>query len=343
LTTTRPAPSSVWGIHDIRGGNDTGPSGCGYFRIVLPFDQLRAHGWDARYAAGRMPTDVDKAKVVVGERLMFPEVLGEWRRLRQHHRLVYEIDDDIWSIDPVNLQAYQSFRVHSIQDAVATCAAMSDLVTVTTEPLAEVMRKRTGQTNIAIIPNFIEERLLTMERPRRLQVTIGWAGGSSHGKDLMTIAHAVRSVLDTERNARLHIVGCDFRPTFGIQKYMARFTEWEPEPGDFYKHLDFDIGLAPLEPSIFGLSKSHLKALEYAALGIPVIASDFAPYQGFVIDGVTGFLCRTQKQWRQRLRELVNDSDLRESMGAKARELAAGHTIEGNWHRWAEAYGGLLR
>lgn len=331
----------VWGIHDTRSASDTGPSGCGFFRIVLPFDQLRANGWDAQYAAGRMPPEGAHSKLIVGERLMFPDVLGEWRRLRLRHRLVYEIDDDIWNVDPVNLQAWRAFRVHSIQDAVETCAMMSDLVTVTTEPLAEVIRKRSGQQNVRVIPNFIEARLLTMERPRRDHVTIGWAGGSSHGKDLAMIAKAVRAVLDADKSLRLHIIGCDFRPTFGILNF-ARFTPWEKEPGDFYKHVDFDIGLAPIEPSVFNASKSALKAMEYAALGIPVIASDFLPYQGFVVDGVTGFLCRTQKQWRARIRELAHDAELREKMGQAARELAAQHTIETNWQKWACAYEEVL-
>lgn len=334
-------PGKVWGIHDIRSDTDHGPSGCGYYRIVLPFDQLRANGWDARYAAGRIPPEHEQAKIIVGERLMFPEVLGEWRRLGLNHRTVYEIDDDIWNIDPVNLQAYRAFSQHSIQDAVATCALMSDMVTVTTEPLAEVMRKRSGQANVKVIPNYIPARLLELERPRRDQLTIGWQGGSSHGKDLNMIAHAVRSVLDRDRSLRLHLVGCDFRATFGVLNF-ARYTLWENEPSLFYKALDFDIGLAPIESSAFNVCKSNLKCLEYAALGIPVVASDFLPYQGFVIDGVTGFLVRTQKQWRNAIRELVSDADLRESMGLKARELAAQHTIEGNWQKWAAAYEELL-
>jgi glycosyltransferase involved in cell wall biosynthesis len=92
----------------------------------------------------------------------------------------------------------------------------------------------------------------------------------------------------------------------------------------------------------FNQGKSAIKALEMAARGIPVIASNFGPYPEFIVDGVTGFLVKTAKQWRDRIRELVADEDLRRSMGEKARELAAGHTIEGNWHRWADAYRSLL-
>jgi glycosyltransferase involved in cell wall biosynthesis len=93
---------------------------------------------------------------------------------------------------------------------------------------------------------------------------------------------------------------------------------------------------------VFNSSKSFVKAAELGALGIPVIASDVPAYREYVIDGVTGFLVSTQKQWRARLRELAADEALRESMGAKAKELAAQHTVEGNWRRWADAYTPLL-
>jgi glycosyltransferase involved in cell wall biosynthesis len=333
--------SSVWGIHDTRTGSVTEPSGCGYYRIVLPFDQLKAHGWDARYGAGTPPQEAFTAKIIAGERLMYPEVLGQWRRLRLRHRLVYEIDDDVWTIDPTNTQAYRAFSRFSILDAVETSIATSDMITVTTERLAEVIRERTGHSRIRIVPNCIPAKLLEVERTRRQHVTVGWAGGSSHGRDLTMIAHPVRQVIDKDRRLRLHLVGQDFRRTFGVLSF-ARYTPWRDDTDEYYRSLDFDIGLAPIEPSTFNAAKSHIKCLEYAALGIPVVASDFLPYQGFVVDGVTGFLCRTPKQWRERIRELANDSDLRESMGAKARELAAQHTIEGNWHRWAAVYKELL-
>jgi glycosyltransferase involved in cell wall biosynthesis len=328
---------SVWGIHDTRNSEDRGPSGCGYYRIVLPFDQLKANGWDARYAPGAPPPEAASVKIIVGERLMFPEVLGLWRRNRARHRLVYEIDDDVWNVEPVNTLAYRAFSVHSILDAVETCITISDVITVTTEHIAEVIRQRTSHSQVRVIPNYIPQRLLAIERTRREHVIVGWAGGASHGADLAMIARPVRQVIDASKRLRLHLVGEDFRPTFGVLSF-ARFTPWVQDSSKFYQNLDFDIALAPLEPSTFNLSKSAIKCLEYAAMGIPVIASDYLPYQGFVIDGVTGFLCRTEKQWRARLRELANDSELRESMGAKARELAGQHTIEGNWEKWAAVY-----
>lgn len=308
--------------------------------MLLPLEQLKANGWKAGWAAFDPPATISEYKLVVGERLDRPHVLGTWRRLRQYHKLAYELDDDVWSVEVTNHVAYRVYSRYDVQDAVEAACHVADLVTVSTEPLAEVLRRQTGHPNVKVIGNYVPEFVLGLERRRPEHVTIGWTGGASHTMDTALIARAVRRVMNTDPSLRLHIIGTDFRPTFGHAH--ARLTHWEPDPRDYYKNLDFDIGLAPIASSTFNESKSFLKALEYAAMGIPVIASDFGPYPEFVVHGVTGFLAKREKDWRDYIRELAADSDLRESMGRKARELAAQYTIEGNWWRWAQAYRSVL-
>lgn len=329
----------VWGIHDSQGENPL-PSGCGYYRVTLPLDALKAQGWDVGYRAGTPPPEAENAKVIIGQRLDRPEVMGHWRRLAMRSKLVYELDDDVFSIEPINWLAYRVYSRDDVQDAVAHCAEVADVVTVSTEALAERMRQFSD--NVVVLPNFIPSYMLKIERPRYPKLTVGWTGGASHGYDVKVCASAVRKVLDTDaKDATLHLQGSDFRGSFGHS--AARFTNWAARPADYYYMLDFDVGLAPLVNSEFNRSKSYIKALEYSALGIPVIASDVEPYSGFVIDGVTGFLVRKEKEWRDRLRLLLSDHQLREEMGHKAREHAADFTMEANAHRWAEVYAGLAR
>jgi glycosyltransferase involved in cell wall biosynthesis len=243
-------------------------------------------------------------------------------------------------VDQTNHVAYQVYSRYHVLDAVEIACQVADLVTVSTQPLAEVIRKQTGHPNVKVIGNYIPEFVLGLERHQPEHVTIGWTGGASHTLDVAMIARAVRRCMNTDKTLRLHVIGTDFRPTFGHTH--ARLTHWEADPRDYYKHLDFDIGLAPITSSTFNESKSFLKALEYAAMGIPVIASDFGPYPEFVQHGVTGFLAKRDKDWRDYIRELAADRELRETMGKKARELAAQYTIEGNWQKWASAYEEVL-
>lgn len=335
---------SIWGVHDHDPATGQA-SGCGWYRIILPLRGLAEHGWKTGAAAGQPPPDADPYRLLIAQRLDKPGVLPAWRRLRLRHRLVYEIDDDVWSISKSNWAAYCTYNQGSVLDTMVHAAQIADMITVTTGPLAEVIAARTGHRNIKILPNAVPDEVLTLSRSRspRSTVTIGWAGGSSHAMDTAMVAVPVHEFLERHHPAaELHIIGTDFRRTFGWPH--ARYTPWIPsdESLAYYRAIDFDIALCPLTGTEFDQSKSAIKAVEAMALGIPVLASDVAPYREVIDDGVNGYLIRKRGDWGRRLRELTCDSQAREEMGARAREAARAHTITARWEQWADALGELL-
>jgi glycosyltransferase involved in cell wall biosynthesis len=319
----------IFGFHD--------DSGCGWYRIKLPLGELASNGNEVKLELGGTGEAARGYEVVIGQRMDKYDALPIWRRLKASARLVYEIDDDVFNVDPVNWMAHRVYSQPVPQDTVIHAAQVADLVTVTTEPLAEVMRAH--NPNVVVLPNHIPASLLELQRLRRDRLVVGWAGGASHGLDLAMIAPQVRRFLDRERRAELHLIGTDYGPTF---RRPARFTQWDSDVHGYYANIDFDVGLAPLTDTLFNSSKSAIKALEYAALGIPVIASDVPAYRDFVVDGVTGYLVRHEHEWFKRLRDLANDEAMRTEMGAKAREHAASYTIEEGWRLWETTYSALL-
>lgn len=318
-------------------------SGCGYYRITMPLQEMARHGHDVKLMLGESVKAQDAAQwpLIVGQRVDKYDALPAWRRFRAASKLVYEIDDDIFSIEPVNWQAYGIYARQITQDAVAHCMETADLVTVTTEPLAQVMRQYNG--NVVVLPNHVPGWVRDIDRPRRERPVAGWQGGASHGRDIQVIAAPLRRFLDRFGTWDAHLLGTDYRPT--IRHGRCRFTPWvniAQDPRAYYSAIDFDIGLAPLHPTVFARSKSAIKCLEYAALGIPVIASDCEPYADFVLHGVTGFLVKRDHEWLKYLSELASDDGLRAEMGAKAREHAAGWVIEDGWKLWEQVYEGVL-
>lgn len=312
-------------------------SGCGEYRIKIPLGELAKRGHDVQLELGGTGEAAAGWQIVVGQRMDKHDALPIWRRLGLTSKLVYEIDDDVFCVDPVNWMAHRVYSKPVPQDSVIHAAQVADLVTVTTEPLADVMRAH--NPNVVVIPNFVPDELLELQRPRRGRLVVGWAGGASHGADMSMIAGQVRRFLDRHPTAEMHLIGTDYTRTI---RRPCRFTQWSGDLFAYYRNIDFDIGLAPLTGTPFDRSKSNIKALELSALGIPVLASDVEPYRDFVIDGVTGYLIRREHEWFKRLRELANDPDMREEMGVKARAHAANWTISAGWKRWATAYEELL-
>jgi glycosyltransferase involved in cell wall biosynthesis len=345
------ADRSIWGVHDFQ--LDPAKStrtelrgtytGCGWYRIVSPLNALAEHGWRVGYRHGTPPAEAEDYRIVMAQRTDRTEAMPHWRRMRLTHRLVYDTDDNPFDTNE-SARDHQFYSQASTQETITHAVEVADILTVSTEPLAEVFRARTSQANIHVLPNYMPEEILGFTRLRHhRRLVVGWCGGNNHVADIAMVTGQVAGFLDSNPHAELHLRGTDFSRAFGRPK-QTRFYPWiDIGPNlDYYRALDFDIALAPLTGTKFDASKSNIKALEPMCLGIPVIASDAEPYRGLVIDGVNGYLVRKSSDWGRRLRELAADPQAREEMGAKARETARAWTIEGNWHKWSGLFEGLL-
>lgn len=311
--------------------------GSGYYRFYLPYKHLARgsthHILLPEPGTKFTPSDeqVEHLDVIAGQRIMGPDGIMLWERWKDRVKLVYETDDDM--LRPDTSSGLAHLHNDSIKASFRRCITLSDMVTVSTEPLAELLRPI--NPNVRILPNFVHGDLLHVERRRPARLTVGWAGGMSHLADWMEAADPLARVLDAHPHVDMHFCGQDYAP---LLRRVCRYTPWQIDVWDYWRGIDFDIGLAPLADTPFNTCKSHIKALEYMALGIPVIASDRPAYNGLVVDGVTGFLVRSEDEWKARLTDLINDEAMRDEMGANGREVAASWTIQQGWKLWRDAY-----
>jgi glycosyltransferase involved in cell wall biosynthesis len=323
-----------------------------FYRFELPLRQLEQHGHEVTFRSvnddvGATVTQSDMAghDVIIGQRLNVHSGMEAWRRSRgPFSRLVYDADDDVFSVNPDNWSAYQLYDKPEIQDAVYHLTQVSDLVTVTTEHLAGVMREHTGNESTMVLPNCIPAFVLDMARQERARPAVGYQGGANHGTDVAVIAASVRRFLKRFPDWDLRLGGTDFRPTFKVGE-RAKYSRWVPvydDPPGYYATLDFDIGLAPLAMRPFDFSKSNVKVLEYAARGIPAIATDCEVYRSFIKHGENGFLVKAEHEWLKYMSVLAGDDDLRLRMGEAARADARSWLIEDHWVKWEQAYQGLF-
>jgi hypothetical protein len=99
-----------------------------------------------------------------------------------------------------------------------------------------------------------------------------------------------------------------------------------------------DVGIVPLADSVFNQAKSALKGLEYAAIGLPYVASPTLPYQMAHKEGLNGFLARKPAEWVAYLSKLLGNAEFRVQTGMRNKEMMSTLTIEAQVGRWISAW-----
>jgi glycosyltransferase involved in cell wall biosynthesis len=131
--------------------------------------------------------------------------------------------------------------------------------------------------------------------------------------------------------AGLENVLCDLARRYGVKLRVVSSVDYqsssipvenrrwglETEVDDL---CTFDIGIMPLADDPWTRGKSAYKAVQYMAVGIPVVGSPVGAASEVIGDGVSGYLASTPEQWRERLAKLIENPELRRRQGLAGRQ-----------------------
>jgi glycosyltransferase involved in cell wall biosynthesis len=319
--------------------------GLARIRIGVPFEELAKHGYETSLDTVFVREHGD-SDTIVGCRIAMPDPSRLWTHacgMMGGPFCVFETDDDNLNISPYNRYGpYQFWGKPEVRWHYLANMRVAHRIVTSTPYLAELLMNQTGHPDIVIAPNAVPDWMLDLPSTARTDgiITVGWAGGVSHNGDWDWARKPIRRALALLKNqVEFHSVGADYTKGMRLPPHMLRHTPWFADTDEYWRHgIDFHVGLAPLRPDTFNKSKSNIKLIEYAARGVPVIASDYGPYADFVQDGVTGILVKTPAEWKEAIHFLVTDHQLREQMGKQAKEQAREHVISHLWPKYEEAY-----
>ncbi len=317
--------------------------GCWFHRNHIPAKGLMSMGHEVKLIT--INPDLDQEyfawpDVVVFSRVYPLDPLPLLRKFKQSgKKVVYELDDDLWSVNPDNPSIALSTEKRWQYEHIM---AEANVITTTTDHLANKIKK--FNKNVAVCPNAIDfdHYLERFKTNTRLQ--IGYSGAASHWKDLELIIDPlldlqgkhefdfvlqgmVSSPLESDAYIMRQIINLKLQPE--RTRYMESVLNlYEKLRGLKYYHVSFyvpflhaaalrrtdmDIALAPLYDNEFNRSKSCLKFYEYAAMGSATLASDVMPYKKEV-----GYTAKNnQKDWYNKLEKLIVDKKFREELAAK--------------------------
>ena len=146
---------------------------------------------------------------------------------------------------------------------------------------------------------------------------IGWTGTFSTRRYL-DLLRPVFQRLAEERGFRLRVIGNFDYELPGVDLEVVRWTA-EREVADLQA---IDIGVYPMEIEDWAGGKSGLKAITYMMLGLPCVATNTGTTPLIIQDGQNGLLVRSEDDWVEALKQLIDDPELRRRLGEQARRDA---------------------
>jgi len=322
-------------------------SPCAYIRLLQPLHHPNiAHGLDiqcghAAAALREMPDVIVTHRHAITDDQTVKALLAH---CRQHDiRLVYDLDDDLLDVPPEHPEAE---RLSQLAGTVAYLAAKADAVWVSTQQLAARVGRPRRKT--FVLPNCLDERLWwpppAVDLPPVGPTRLLYMGTRTHAADLDLILPALNR-LGAEFGDRvaIDVIGVSpHRLPAGLNRLDVPYPASQTYPA-FVNWLSrqnrWHIGLAPLVDTAFNRGKSAIKAIDYAALGLPCVASDVGVFSGTIENGVNGLLVEnTEAAWFSALAGLLRDPHRCQALARAARSgFATRFTLAGQAAIWRNA------
>jgi glycosyltransferase involved in cell wall biosynthesis len=257
---------------------------------------------DVRQRGGSVILDVDD--------LVFDENAFRW------------IDSPDFS-DPVRVGLYRENMRRN-----RTTLDHSDCVLTSTSYLAERVRECgkpawVHRNGFSLEMLNLSNQAADQPRPPGQRVIIGYASGTpTHDRDFALIRPALQRLLERCSWVELWLIGRlaagdDWGPV-GERVRRIPFVHWRELPALLAK---LDINLAPLRlDNPFSQSKSEIKFMEAALVGVPTIASPTDAFSSAIRSGENGLLASGTQDWLDGLLWLAGEPFAREKIGTAARE-----------------------
>lgn len=338
---------------------------CYYVRCLLP---LQSNLWNGEKTSLNGGSDKDKTSaimnsdIVVFHRPMTQDAYDLAVKLKAVGKKIVLDNDDTYRKDagvPIIMARMldnPEEKLEIIDSGLKEFAKISDMVTVSTDFLANEYKE--VNDNVVVLHNCVDKRDWYKPKTNETgKVRIGIIGSVASNKDYESIIPA----LDTLKNSddvQLVLFALPQKTEhtkLAVELYKPEFDFWSqynPEWHHFVpmseytkklSDLKLDIILIPRYDNYFNRCKSNLKFLEASMLKVPVIAQGFedglSPYQVDKEDAEHMIICNTPEEWKQSIDKLIEDKQLRETIGESAYNyVLEKYDIKNNKHKWVEAY-----
>lgn len=353
---------------------------CGIYRLDNPMLEIKKSKEAEVYRLDKGDSILKSIECLEADIFVMPRMHGEemqrnFRKLQNGgKKLVIDHDDFLFDIQPL-MRAYGEFGKEEVRykmpdgslidiwkdgvniniqanierlNGVAKALEQADLVTVTTDILADAYKKY--NKNVIALPNCVDMSLwqkLPLKKESD-EIRLYWAGGDSHYGDWMLLPEVLKAVMDKYKNLKLVIMGTLFQASLkDLPQDRIEHHGWVNTHAYPYKTaiLNPDIAIIPLEDTKFNRCKSNIKWVEMSALEVPCVTSLVSPYKEWATEDNGVFIEDNNKDaWIDGISYLIDNPDKRKDFSLKAKEtVIENFDIKTQYHKWVKTYTDLIR
>lgn len=258
------------------------------------------------------------------------------KRIARKKPIIYQLDDPLYVPYRSPSNGYLSYL--KFFGKIKEIIRISKVVIANSSHIRDYCLQFNG--NVRQVPSIVDTKQFIYkpfpEKPQR--VCIGWSGSPTTLKNIKLVEKPLQAISEKDICDLHFIGGTDFE--LENVKYTAQKWNRETEVEDLRR---IQVGLVPLPEVSWNKYKFIMKTAQYMALGIVPVGTPMASNPEVVQHGENGFLAATNKEWIEYLTILVEDSELRNKMSAKAAaDAKANYSLEANRTKIVEAFQAAL-
>lgn len=177
-------------------------------------------------------------------------------------------------------------------------------------------------TAITVIPTCVDTAVWKPsagQRSHDAAPVIGWIGTPTTTSYLLQLSDALRRLAQSHRFI--------LRVSGSAHPVEIAGVTVDNSPWQLSREVELfstcDVGVYPLPDDPWARGKSGLKAIQFMACGVPLVAAPVGVNREIVRDGTSGFFATTPAEWVGRLRLLLESAELRARIGDAGRETVA--------------------
>jgi|SRR5215218_2237923 len=236
--------------------------------------------------------------------------------------IVWDVDDDMRHTPWEKTTTWDVRARKQIYHDSINAARLADVV-ITSTGVLEALYASAGIEHIEVIENYLLYGTWKRRPRKHAGFVIGWVAGREHVGDARALSIAKTLAQIQQEHPQVHV------ECFGVDLGLAdRYTHTYIVPfKDVPARMSgWDIGLALIAETTFNAARSNIKVKEYAASGIPWLASARGPYVG--LGEKQGGRLVADGDWYEAIDALVRDGRARKRLSRAGRSWAKGQTID---------------